>query len=127
MGINNRERMRQIINYDGLRYGNITPTDIDGLVEYKNKAYVIIEMKHGSKEVPKGQRIALERIADDLSAQGKLVAVFVCEHDVDNTEKDIMAWRAVVRSCYFNGVWRNDGCRTLKQRLDAFVRFAENL
>lgn len=127
MGINNRERMRQIIDYDGLRYDTITPTDVDGLIEYKGKAYAIIEMKHGSKEVPKGQLIALERMAQDLSACGKLVTVFVCEHTVDNPERDIIAARTTVRACWFNGVWRMDGKRTLKERMDGFIAFAKNL
>lgn len=127
MSINNKERMRQIIDYDGLRYDTITPTDIDGLVEYKGKAYAIIEMKHRNKEVPKGQLIALERMAKDLSAQGKLVTIFVCEHYVDNPERDVIAAKSIVRMCWFNGVWRIDMRKTLKERLDAFIAFAKNL
>jgi hypothetical protein len=127
MGINNKERMRQVINYDGLRYDTITPTDIDGLVEYKGKAYAIIEMKHRNKDVSKGQLIALERMAEDLSAQGKLVTIFVCEHYVDNPERDVIAAKSIVRMCWFNGVWRIDMRKTLKERLDGFIAFAKNL
>lgn len=127
MAINNRDRIKQIIDFDGLKYGTIMPTDVDGFIEYKNKAYVIIEMKHRDKEVQKGQLIAIERVVNDLSRCGKLATAFVCEHNIDNPQEDIIASRTKVRACYFNGVWRNDGKRTLKQRLDAFIRFAENL
>lgn len=122
-----RERSRQIIDFGGLQYGNITPTDIDGLIEYKNKAYAIIEMKYGNAEMPKGQKLAIERMVDDLSSKGKLATAFLCEHDVANTNEDIIASKTIVRSCYYNGYWRNDGKRTLKARLDSFVHFAESL
>ena len=36
--IQNRDRKKQIIDFSGLKYGKITPTDIDGLIEYKDKA-----------------------------------------------------------------------------------------
>jgi len=44
-----RGRARQIIDFRGLTYGNITPTDIDGLIEYKDKCILLIEIKHQSK------------------------------------------------------------------------------
>ena len=84
-------------------------------------------MKHDKKEVPKGQLIAIERLTGDLAKSGKLVTAFICEHYVDNPERDIIASQTIVRACLFNGVWRNDGRRTLKERLDGFIRFAENL
>jgi len=122
-----RERSRQVIDFSGLQYGNITPTDIDGLIEYKDKAYAIIEMKYGKAEMPKGQKLAIERMVNDLASKGKLATAFLCEHYVANTDDDIVASKAIVRSCYYNGYWRDDGKRTLKSRLDAFVRFAESL
>lgn len=122
-----RARSRQIIDFSGLQYGNITPTDIDGLIEYKNKAYAIIEMKYGNAEIPKGQQLAIERMVDDFSKGGKLATAFLCEHDVKNPEEDIMAANVIVRSCYYNGHWKRDGRKTLKTRLDAFIGFAESL
>jgi len=37
--IEHRDRARQIRDFSNLRYGNITPTDIDGLIEYQNKCF----------------------------------------------------------------------------------------
>ena len=121
-----RERSRQVIDFSGLQYGNITPTDIDGLIEYKNKAYVIIEMKYGKAEMPKGQKLCIERMINDFTSKGKLATAFLCEHNIENPEDDIVASKAIVRSCYYNGHWRDDGKRTLKSRLDLFVKFADN-
>ena len=50
-----RERAKQIIDFTGLQWDTITPTDIDGLIEYKNKAMVFMEFKHNDAQMPKGQ------------------------------------------------------------------------
>lgn len=122
-----RERARQIIDFSGLQYDKITPTDIDGLIEYKGKAYVFVEMKYSKAPIPYGQRLALERLVQDLTKSGKLATVFLCEHYVSDCEQDIDAKKTIVRSCYFNNKWRTDGKRTLKERLDNFIRFADSL
>ena len=61
-----RERRKQIIDFSGLRVGNITPTDCDGLIEYHNKAYILFEIKHRDAKVPEGQLKALVRSVDDF-------------------------------------------------------------
>ena len=122
-----RERSRQIIDFSGLQYGFITPTDIDGLIEYKGIAYALIEMKYGNAEMPDGQKLAIERMINDFQKNGKLSAAFLCQHNVQNPEIDILAANSIVRSCYFNKIWRLDGKKTLKQRLDAFIQFAESM
>lgn len=121
-----RDRSRQIIDFSGLQYGNITPTDIDGLIEYKDKAYAIIEMKHRNAQMAYGQKIAIERMVNDFTVKGKLAAAFLCEHNVDDWKNDVVAKETIVRSCYFNGKWQNDGKRTLKTRLDAFIGYADS-
>ena len=85
----NIERARQINNFKNMRYGKITPTDMDGLIEYHNKAYVFIEVKYGDKDLPFGQRLALERLVKDTSSKDKQSIAIVCEHQVDNTENQI--------------------------------------
>lgn len=121
-----RERAKQLIDYSCLRYGNITPTDIDGLVEYKDKAYVFIEIKYENAEMPKGQRIAIERLINDLSKCGKPVAGFLCEHYISDCEEDVDAAKAIVRSLYFNSTWYPDGKRTLKAAMDSYIRFVND-
>lgn len=127
MGITYRKRMHQPVDFSGLQWGSIAPIDIDGLVEYKDKAYAIIELKHRDAELPTGQRIALERMVDDFQGRGKLAAAFLCEHYVDNPNEDIIAEDSIVRSCYYLGRWRDDGIKTLGERLGKFMTFAESL
>lgn len=70
--IQNPKRMKQLIDFSGLELdGGIYPTDIDGLIEYHNSEYIIIEVKHGNANVPYGQRLALRRMVDDFTKAGK--------------------------------------------------------
>ena len=87
--IYNRDRAKQLNNFSGLRYGTITPTDIDGLIEYNNKAYILIEIKYKNNECPNGQRIALERLTDDLQKTGKDTICIIGTHEIENPEIDV--------------------------------------
>ena len=53
------ERRQQIIDFGGLRYGNSTPTDIDGFIEYKDKARVLIEIKYRDNPISNGKLLRL--------------------------------------------------------------------
>ena len=45
--IRNPKKMRQLIDFKGLELdGGIYPTDIDGLIELRNREYIILEVKH---------------------------------------------------------------------------------
>ena len=52
--IRNPARASQVLDFTGILPPPYAPTDIDGLVEWKNKAYVIIECKHGDKDMSLG-------------------------------------------------------------------------
>ena len=48
--INNPDRMKQLIDFKGLGVdGYIYPTDIDGLLEYKDSEYIIFEVSTGTQ------------------------------------------------------------------------------
>ena len=65
-------RARQLLLFDGMQYGNITPTDIDATIEYKDRARIFVEVKGKSKDVPTGQRLLLQRfVLMILSASNK--------------------------------------------------------
>lgn len=121
----NYERARQIIDFSGLRYGNITPTDIDGCIEYQDKGVAFIEIKHRDATMSKGQELALTRLVDNNSTAGKRAVLFVCEHDVDNCEMDITASRTIVRDIYCNTKWVDGEGRTLKECMDIFIKWAD--
>jgi len=101
-----RDRARQIKDFSGLLFGNITPTDIDGLIEYHGKAYVFIELKLCSAQVPYGQKLAFERLVDDLRKAGKPALCIIAEHDIVNTEDAIDVANALVNEYRYKGEWR---------------------
>lgn len=100
--INNPKRAKQLIDFAGLAIdGYIYPTDIDGLIEYKDSEYILFEIKHGSAEVPYGQKLALQRMVDDFTKIGKQAVVFICEHTVHDTDKTVVAAWCKVREIYY--------------------------
>ena len=56
--IRNRDYMRQIKDFSGLRFGKISPTDIDGFLDFGNSLFIFVEMKHGDARIPYGQKLA---------------------------------------------------------------------
>lgn len=122
--IQNPRRMKQLIDFSGLELdGGIYPTDIDGLIEYHNSEYIIIEVKHGKTNVPYGQKLALRRMVDDFTKAGKRAMAIVCEHRIDDTSKPIIAASCKVREIYYGGErqWRPpDNQMTVRQAIDSF-------
>lgn len=122
--IQNPYRMKQLIDFKGLGIdGNIYPTDIDGLIEYKDSEYIIFEIKHGDAEVPFGQRLALQRMVDDFTKVGKQAVAFVCEHTVRDANKPVVAAWCKVREIYYGGErqWRAPLHETtVREAVDSF-------
>lgn len=126
--IQHRERAKQIIDFSGIRYKNITPTDIDGFFEYHNRIFVFCEMKLVGAEMPDGQRMALERLVDNLDYAGKHAVAFVCEHNVEDAKKDVKAAETIAKNVYYHGRWHPSTFdETLKWWIDSFVNFAKGV
>jgi hypothetical protein len=97
-----RDMAKQLRNFDGLRWGNITPTDIDCFIEYKNLGYIIVEAKHIVLDkvlIKRGQELAYTRMQDDLEKVGKKCLLIICEHntplnvDVEFAKCKVMKYR----------------------------------
>lgn len=65
--IRDKEFVAQVCDFSGLSFGNIYPTNIDGYCEYQNLCHVFIETKFNNSKFSRGQILAFERLADDLS------------------------------------------------------------
>lgn len=102
--IRNPEIMKRINNFSGLRFGSISPTDIDGLIDFQNKAFVLIETKYTGGEMPDGQRIAIERLTDIIEETGRKSIALVAEYD--NKKGDIDCAKAVVVKYRMNHTWK---------------------
>lgn len=70
-------------DFSGLRWGAITPTDIDGFVEFSDRLYMFIEGKYGDSKLKGGQAIALNRLCDAIHdpEKGRYAVLFVVAHD----------------------------------------------
>jgi len=123
--IHSRARAKQLRDFSGLLFGNITATDIDGLIEYHGKGYIGIETKLNGASLGFGQKLAFERLTDDLSRAGKPTIYIIASHDSDDPNEDIDVANAIVAEYRFKGKWR-----TLKSRYtvrDLTVMFMERV
>ena len=117
--IKNRKHKSQIIEFSGLKYGNMYPTDIDCFIDFKDKLFIFAEAKFGDAELPFGQRLALERLCDTCSVI-KPSVVFVVRH---TSEEDIDIAYALVSEYRYKGEWRypENPRLTLRQAVDKLV------
>ena len=122
-----KDRLRQIIDFSKIRFGNITPTDIDGLIEYRNKAYILYEFKLNGTDIPRGQSLALERMVDDFIKAGKEAVLFLCYHDVENAEEDIIAGNSIVAKFYWHGAWHEARAITVKEYSEKFIQWINSM
>lgn len=101
--IRNREFAQQIRDFSGLRWGKITPTDIDLFIEFDDTLYVLAEGKHGNAHLPYGQRLAFQRLIDALHHPPRISIGFIVSHDCQG---DIDFAELPVREFRFRGEWR---------------------
>jgi hypothetical protein len=108
-------------DFSGLRIGNITPTDVDALIEYHDLYFILAETKLEGVEIPFGQRLALERTCDTLERGGKPSIVFITTHNTPPDEDIDMAGTTVVEFRY-RAEWQ-DASRehTLAEAITMFI------
>jgi len=104
--IQNRARAQQIRDFTGLCWGSITPTDIDGFVEFRDKLFVWIEAKLVGQDMDDGQRKALERACNAIAGTDRMSAILLIEHN-EPCDKDIQFATCPVRQWFYKGEWRS--------------------
>lgn len=120
--IHNRARIRQIIDFDGLEWGKLRPTDIDLSIDWQGKTFVFVELKSAGTALTLGQRIHLEGLVKAIRAGGRLAWAVFAQHDTDVSE-DVTAADAVVSSIYEGDKWIkqiNDTPTLLSDTLNTF-------
>ena len=95
--------------------------DIDGLIEWKNKAYIIIELKYNDNKLLYGQKLALERLTDDLTKTGKKVICIIASHQTTNCNEDVIVAYARVTSYIYSGKWIENGIINVKDLINWFL------
>jgi hypothetical protein len=99
----NKDHTTQERDYSGLRFGNITPTDLDGMIEYHNIGYVYLEYKFQDADLPHGQALALERQCDDMSKVKPVLGIIASHTNLP--EEPIDGANAIVSRFRFNHKW----------------------
>ena len=125
----NANRGRQLIRFDGIQYGNITPTDGDVMIEYKNQLWVFGEVKMVGVEVPYGQRLALERLVVDTGKAGKHSIAIIGDHNIRDIMQDVYLAKDVMAREFFStetNLWRPPKRKmSFTQVMDAYISFFE--
>lgn len=119
-----KARATQARDFTGLIYGKITPTDVDGLIEYQNKGYVFIEAKFGDAEMPYGQRLALERLCDDLQKVKPTLLILAKHNNAVNEEIDFA--KCIVDGYRYKNEWHKMKV-TVKELIDRFIKRLEGV
>lgn len=99
----NREHAQQLKIFDGLQWGKLSPTDLDGIIEFGNRLWVIIEVKYNNAPLPRGQALLLERLTDALQSPERVAACLVGTHHAYHA--DIYIAECVVSKYRYQGAW----------------------
>ena len=112
--IKHRDRSRQIISYSGLvRHRNITPTDIDGFIDYGGNAFIYMDAKLEGKEIEFGQKLAFENLVKSHVKAEHPTCAIIFRHNTFAAE-DIIANECHGDDYYCNMVWHDKGLSNFK-------------
>ena len=122
--IRNKLHALQVNDFSGLvRHRGITPTDIDGYIDYNGNAFLIMEGKHIRAAECTGQKLALKNLVDAINEAGKLACAIIYEHRIGDGQ-DIDVAGCLVLQVYWKGSWRKESNRTVLQFVEAFENYA---
>jgi hypothetical protein len=99
-----RARAQQLRDYSGLRFGNITPSDIDGAVDFGGRCFIFLEYKLAGAPIPYGQRLLYERICDALTTSETTSSAIIAEHN-QPADTDINCAGALAVEYRWDGEW----------------------
>lgn len=118
--IKNRKYATQIRDFSGLRYHKITPTDIDGMIDFGNKLFILMEFKHINAGECLGQKLAIQRVVDNLSKNNINAVGIIAEH---NTDGDIDCANCIVTEIRIHKQWhKTRKCPTVRSVIDYYLK-----
>ena len=99
------ERLEQTVSFKGMNYGTSTPTDIDAVIELKDRLLVLIELKHQTGVFPDGQRWTLERIVNNSTTKDRHAYCILARHYQEDVSQPVICKDAIVDKIYQNKKW----------------------
>ena len=116
--IQNKAQALQVNDFSSLRFKNITPTDIDGLIDFQNKKFVLIEIKYKDALLPFGQKLALERLCDNSK---KDTILMVGSHTSETGDIDVGG--CILREYRYKRAWKVYPEKiTIKEAIKRFLK-----
>ncbi len=126
--IQNRARKQQIADMSGLRFHKITPTDLDGFIDFDNRLFIFIEGKFIATPVLYGQGLSIDRLCDACSNPPKRYSIAIIADHHHPIDEDIDFANMTVRTIRQNSKWRHPmRSITVRQAIDKAVAFVENI
>jgi len=120
----NRRFAEQGRDFSGLQFGTITPTDIDAVIDFQDRAFVFIEAKHQNTGLPYGQRLAIERLCDACGETKRAALALIVSHQTPPDQQVDYA-TCVVAEFRFRREWRVPTRRLLtRDAIDHFLEMA---
>lgn len=93
-------RFKQVISFEGMeRLRKITPTDIDGFIDYGGKFFIYMECKHVGKNLEYGQKLAMENIVKSHTLAGHRACAIWFTHN-SSFDEVIICKDASVKQVY---------------------------
>lgn len=125
------DRYKQLISFEGLeRHRKITPTDIDGLIDYAGNAFFYMEckldIKYEEEGLDFGQRRAIENLIESHTIAGHIAMAIIFTHNC-KSEEIILAKNKIVREIYFQHKWQTPKLNnwTVIQAIDWFEEYCK--
>ena len=103
--VRNRKSLGQVVLFEGLQRKGVSPSDIDAVLEIRDKYLVLFEVKKEGFDIPKGQRILLETLANVWEETGRISVVVKAIHRIKNNA-DILLKDCEVEEIYYKGSWK---------------------
>jgi hypothetical protein len=119
--LHSRDRARQLLVWPGWRYGKISPTNIDFMLEYHDEAFIFGEIKLRETTLCDGQVKAFLRTVNRIEQAGARALLLIASHDVDDPERDVYVPDCIVRETYSGGMWRAGNGQTVRHVIDLFL------
>ena len=125
--IKNRDFKNRVADMSGLRFGNITPTDIDAFLDFGDGVFVFIEGKYAGAGVQFGQGLAIQRLCDATHCPPHRYSfLIIADHDTP-PPADIDFAEMTVRTYRLNRRWVYPlAPTTVRAAVDKLLAFAKN-
>lgn len=116
--LKNRAQAGQIKQFSGLKFGAISPTDLDAFLDFGDRLFIFVEAKYKNSPLPFGQRLALERLCDATHNPPHRHSILILtSHE---SEGDIQMSETIVQQYRLNRVWYQATDITLREAIEMF-------